>query len=63
MKLELQWIGISLWWVVLFGLIGPFLVSAENDIVVAVGFIAVLSTAYGTYLHAKQHFDKPSDQK
>ena len=49
MKIELQWIGIFLWWLVLFGFVGPFLVSAENDSAPIIGFLLVISTVYATY--------------
>ena len=60
MKKELQWIGIVLWWVVLFGFVGPFLISAENDAAPIIGFLLLISTMYATYRVIRNSIPKES---
>lgn len=53
MKAELKIIALLVWWLVLLGLVGPFLISAESTIAVVAGFILIGVTAYGTYRYAR----------
>lgn len=49
MKTELKWIALGMWWLVLLGLIGPFLISAESTIAVIGGFLLLGISSYATY--------------
>jgi len=60
-KKELFWIGIILWWVVLFGFVGPFLISAESTIAVLLGFALIGVSAYTTYRLIRRNFTKRTD--
>lgn len=56
MKKELQWISLALWWVVLIGFLGPFLISADSTIAVIAGFLLILGSAYATYRIARRTY-------
>jgi hypothetical protein len=58
MKTELKAIGIILWWLVLFGFVAPFLVSAENDAAPIIGFLLVIATLYATYRVIRNYIPK-----
>lgn len=50
-------------WLLLIGFIGPWLLSAESDIAVTGGVIAILAAAYGTYRFVKSKLTSEGEAK
>lgn len=48
-KLELKWIAIFVYWLILLGLVAPWLISAPSTIAVILGFVILGVSAYATY--------------
>lgn len=49
MKTELKWIVMVIYWLLLLGLVLPWLISAPSTIAVVIGFVLLIASAYGTY--------------
>jgi hypothetical protein len=49
MKKELIWIAIGIYWLLLLGVLAPWLISAPSDIAVFLGFGLIGASAYATY--------------
>lgn len=49
MKTELKWIALWVYWLLLLGLVAPWLVSAPSTLAVFAGFALLGGSAYATY--------------
>jgi hypothetical protein len=48
-RIDLAYIGLFVYWIVLLGIVGPFLISAADDLLLLGGVVLVLASAYFTY--------------
>lgn len=48
-KEEMKWLALVIGWLLLIGLVAPWLISAESDVAVTIGIGSILAATYGTY--------------
>lgn len=62
-KEEVKWLALALGWLLLIGLVAPWLISAESDIAVTIGIGAILAATYGTYRFVNAKLTNEGEKK